>query len=66
MGVVKEHQPLGVASLFYEKIYRESAGFGYRQGEMSWVLEDNLMMNRAAQLIGGKRSKTYRIYEMET
>lgn len=66
MGIVKKHQSLGVASLFYERIYRDVVKFGYEDAEMSWVLENNVTMNRAARLIGGRRYKTYRIYEMET
>ena len=30
---------------------------------MSWVLEDNVLMNRSIEALGGKRYKTYRIYE---
>jgi hypothetical protein len=55
---------MGVASIFSNEIYRHSSEGGYPSGEMSWVLENNVMMNRAAELIGGRRSKTYRIYEM--
>lgn len=65
MGIVKEHQSMGVASVFYNEIYRHSSEGGYPSGEMSWVLENNVMMNRAAELIGGRRTKTYRIYEMK-
>jgi hypothetical protein len=65
MGVVKEHQNLGIAAVFYDAIYKEAANVGkYPNGEMSWVLENNLMMNRSAELIGGKVAKVYRIYEM--
>lgn len=63
MGVIKEHQNLGVASVFYDEMYRRCAIYNYPTGEMSWVLENNVMMNRAAELIGGQRSKVYRIYE---
>jgi hypothetical protein len=64
MGVIKEHQSLGVAAVFYEEIYKRGPANGYFSGEMSWVLENNVLMNRAAALLGGRRSKTYRIYEM--
>ncbi len=64
MGVVKEYQNLGIAAIFYDQIYRTVPEHGYPEAEMSWVLESNLLMNRAADLIGGRRSKTYRIYEM--
>jgi len=30
---------------------------------MSWILEDNQMMNRAAQMMGTKPYKRYRLYE---
>jgi len=31
---------------------------------MSWVLEDNVKMNRVLDLLGAKLYKKYRIYEM--
>ncbi|MCI0491244.1 MAG: N-acetyltransferase [Blastocatellia bacterium] len=64
MGIIKEYQNLGIAAVFYDEVYRGVPDHGYAEGEMSWVLENNVMMNRAAELIGGNRSKTYRIYEM--
>jgi len=36
---------------------------GVRESEASWILEDNVMMCRMLQSIGGKPYKTYRIYE---
>jgi hypothetical protein len=63
MGVVREYQSMGAGAIFLDEIYRRGPGSGYPSGEMSWVLENNVMMNRAAELIGGRRSKTYRIYE---
>ena len=32
-------------------------------GEASWVLEDNAMMSRAAQVMNGEPYKRYRVYE---
>jgi hypothetical protein len=32
---------------------------------MSWVLEDNVLMCRSIEALGGTRYKTYRIYEWE-
>jgi hypothetical protein len=64
MGVIKEHQNLGIAAVFYDEVYRRGRAKGYRSAEMSWVLENNTLMVRAAELLGGRRSKTYRIYEM--
>jgi hypothetical protein len=36
---------------------------GVREAEASWILEDNVMMCRVLEAIGGKVYKTYRIYE---
>ena len=65
MGVVKEHHNLGIASVLYDEIHSRAPNSGYPRGEMSWVLETNTLMNRAAELLGGRREKTYRVYEMK-
>ncbi len=36
---------------------------GYSGAELSWTLEDNDLINRTIQRVGGERYKTYRIYE---
>lgn len=64
MGVVREFQSMGAGAIFLTEIYKRAPESGYPSGEMGWVLENNVMMNRAADLIGGRRSKTYRIYEI--
>ncbi|MGA7160108.1 MAG: hypothetical protein WBZ48_03845 [Bacteroidota bacterium] len=64
LGVIPEQQRTGAAGvLFYETAVRAKK-LGYRYGEASWVLEDNIMMNRAAEMMNGNRYKTYRIYEL--
>jgi hypothetical protein len=63
MGIVKEFQPLGIAAVFYDEIYRRAVTGKFKNGEMSWILENNTMMQRSAELIGGSVSKVYRIYE---
>ena len=37
--------------------------WGIGDCEMSWILEDNVLMNRSLEVMGAKRYKTYRIYE---
>ena len=63
MGVIKEYQLRGIDSLFYLETYRRGIAKGYNGAEFSWILENNVMMNRAAQMIGGRIYKTYRIYD---
>jgi GNAT superfamily N-acetyltransferase len=64
LGLTPDHQSLGLAAVLYEEIFRRGTALGYRGGEFSWILEDNQMANRACVAMGGRRYKTYRIYEM--
>ena len=64
MGVIREFQSMGAGAIFLSEIYERAPAAGFPSGEMGWVLESNVMMNRAADMIGGRRTKTYRIYEM--
>ncbi len=64
LGVLPEYANTGIgAALFYET-GRRCVEAGYPHGEASWVNENNLMMNRGAQLMQGTIDKTYRIYQM--
>jgi GNAT superfamily N-acetyltransferase len=63
MGVIREYQKRGIDSLFYLETYRRAVAKGYKGGEFSWVLENNIMMRRTAEMMGGRIYKTYRIYD---
>ena len=63
LGVNKEYQHLGLGSIFYINTIRKAYEKGYKGGEMSWILEDNLTMNRAIEAFGSKLYKKYRMYE---
>jgi GNAT superfamily N-acetyltransferase len=63
LGVVEEYRTAGVAAGFYAELFRGAKRLGYRTSEMSWILEDNTLMNRSIEAFGGRRYKTYRIYE---
>ncbi|HXF68839.1 MAG TPA: hypothetical protein VNK89_03455 [Thermoflexus sp.] len=64
MGVVEAWRAQGVSALFYYETAKAALPKGYRRAEMSWVLENNLMMNRDIQAMGGRIYKIYRIYEL--
>lgn len=65
MGIIPEYQKIrGIDSIFYWETYRRGTAKGYKWGEFSWILENNVMMNRAAQLMGARVYKTYRMYQM--
>jgi GNAT superfamily N-acetyltransferase len=63
LGVVEEFRTAGVAAGFYAALIENARRLGYRDCEMSWILEDNVLMNRSLEALGAKRYKTYRIYE---
>ncbi len=65
LGIKQKYQPLGLGALFYIEIIRRGLKRGYTTGEMSWILEDNDLMNKPARMLGGKVYKTYRIYETD-
>jgi GNAT superfamily N-acetyltransferase len=63
LGVLEEFRTAGVAAAFYATLLRNARRLGYSGCEMSWILEDNVLMNRSLEAMGAKRYKTYRIYE---
>jgi len=63
LGVVEEYRTLGVAAGFYAALIRNARKLGFGLSEMSWILEDNILMNRSLKTMGAKQYKTYRIYE---
>jgi GNAT superfamily N-acetyltransferase len=63
LGVVEEYRASGLAAAFYATLVRNARKLGFGDCEMSWILEDNVLMNRSAEAMGAKRYKTYRIYE---
>ena len=62
-GVVREYQTKALAAPLYAALIRNAQRLGYRECEMSWLLEDNVLMNRSLEALGGARYKTYRMYE---
>lgn len=52
-----------IAPSFYRRTYEVGVRKGYEWGEFSWILEDNVLMNRALTRLGARRYKTYRMYE---
>ncbi|MEM7222912.1 MAG: dATP pyrophosphohydrolase [Pseudomonadota bacterium] len=67
MGLRKAHHgsPIGsaIVLMLIEELRESLIKIGYRRAEMSWILEDNWRMRAVIEGIGGRHSKTYRIYE---
>lgn len=63
LGVVEKYRRAGIAEMLVLQIIDEAfQKRGYRGGELSMTLEDNVMVNRFIEAVGAKRYKTYRIY----
>jgi GNAT superfamily N-acetyltransferase len=63
LGVVEEYRASGLAAGFYATLVQNARKLGFGDCEMSWILEDNVLMNRSLEVMGAKRYKTYRIYD---
>ena len=62
-GIKEKYRQQGIDALMYYEVYKIGVAKGYRRGEMSWILEDNTLMNRAAENMGATLYKRYRIYD---
>jgi hypothetical protein len=63
LGVKKAYQKKGVEGLLYFETFKRGVQKGYPQAECSWILETNPLMQHGIEAMGGRRYKTYRIYE---
>ncbi|MET4698905.1 hypothetical protein ABIE65_001927 [Constrictibacter sp. MBR-5] len=52
-----------LAFMVIDRIYAAAAQRGFREAELSWILEDNLPMRRMIESAGGMPYKAWRIYE---
>ena len=66
-GVRKRYQGTGLGSAIALTLLQElrsnALKIGFRDAELSWILEDNLAMRRINESIGGKSYKLYRVYD---
>jgi len=65
LGIVPEFQKKGLDAVFYWDIVNRAHKIGIDLGEASWILEDNEMMNRGAEVMKGEIYKKYRVYEKD-
>jgi len=62
MGVKSKFRKIGLESLLYTKTQSMALESGYNETEMSWILEDNINMNKPLVRMGATPYKTYRIF----
>jgi GNAT superfamily N-acetyltransferase len=63
LGIKEGYRRRGLDAVLIVDTVRRTHELGYSGGEVSWTLEDNELINRAIEGIGGRRSKVYRIFE---
>ena len=61
-GVLKEYRGLGVEGLLIVRL-AQAALPRYKAAEISWILENNMMMRRVCEMLGSRVYRTYRVYE---
>jgi GNAT superfamily N-acetyltransferase len=63
LGIRPEYRNKGIDALLFKEGFKGIRKGGYRMVEFSWILEDNIPVQRLAEMIGGRLYKKYRIYE---
>jgi len=63
LGVKPEYRGSGIFALFTYEAFERAKKFGYAAGEASWILEDNVAMNKPWQDLGAPQYRRWRIYE---
>ncbi|MFW6137543.1 MAG: N-acetyltransferase [Spirochaetota bacterium] len=63
LGIKPEYRKRGVDAVLYYHTLMEGQRLGYTVGELSWILETNTPIIRAAHLVKGREYKRYRIYQ---
>lgn len=63
LGIKEGFRKRGIDAILYLDTLKAARTLGYTGGEISWTLEDNHLVNRAIESMGGRKYKTYRMYE---
>jgi hypothetical protein len=63
LGIKAAYRNKGVDALLFREGLKGIKKGGYKRVEFSWILEDNIPVQRLVEMIGGRLYKKYRIYE---
>jgi len=64
-GIRPQFRKLGVDAVLYHDVLSHALTKGYATCEPSMLLEDNSLILRASEYMGGRPYKSWRIYDME-
>ncbi|MFT3840500.1 MAG: N-acetyltransferase [Myxococcaceae bacterium] len=62
LGIKAGYRKRGLDAILMCDTFNNGRKLGWYGGEIGWTLEDNDMVNRAIELFGAKKYKTYRVY----
>ncbi|HZH03333.1 MAG TPA: N-acetyltransferase [Myxococcaceae bacterium] len=62
LGIKEGFRRRGLDAVLYLDTIQTAKRLGYTGGEISWTLEDNALVNRAIESMGGRKYKTYRVF----
>jgi len=65
LGIKREYRNRGVDALLYREGFKGIKNGNYKKVEFSWILEDNIQVQRIVEMVGGALYKRYRIYEKD-
>jgi hypothetical protein len=63
LGIKPGYRRRGIDGMITYETYKRGTALGFTWCEVSWTLEDNDLINRSIEVFGGKKYKTWRIYE---
>ena len=62
-GIIKKYKKIGLDAVLYHVSFNHAHEKGtYEECEISWLLEDNVLVIRAGESMGGRHYKTWRLY----
>ncbi len=62
-GVIEEYRGRGVDAVLFMETFKAGLRQGYKNAEISWVLESNQPMRQTAVNFGAEIYRTYRVYD---
>jgi len=65
LGVKKKFRSKGLGVVLYYKLIKSAMSVGIVASEMSWILDDNYMMNNILEKINATKYKRYGIYSKD-
>jgi GNAT superfamily N-acetyltransferase len=63
LGILPDYRRRGIDALLIQETVERARRRGYRRAELSWILEENTVMRRTVEQLGGRVAKRYRLYE---